>query len=70
MNRRHIAIDGKTYLWSELVRLRREQLAAIMTPPNQPALFELEHDMRPQAERKADDRYLQPSLFNIPPRRR
>ena len=69
MNLRHIVIDGKAYLWRELVRLRREQLAAFKTQASQPALFELKNDTRPKPERKAAGRYLQPSLFSIPPHR-
>jgi hypothetical protein len=63
MRLRHIVIDGKLYLWSEIVRLRREQLAASKRQMAQPALFELKDDTRPANERKAADRYLQPSLF-------
>jgi hypothetical protein len=61
---RIIVIDGKAYIWSELVKMRREQLAALKTSEHQPALFELKDDARPKNERKASDRYLQPSLFN------
>jgi hypothetical protein len=68
MKHRHIIIEGKPYLWSELVRLRREQLAACRVQAHQPALFELKHDVRPEPERKASCRYQQPSLFTIPPR--
>jgi hypothetical protein len=63
MKLRHIVIDGKPYLWCEIVRLRREQLAAVKRQAAQPTLFELKHDARPVIERKAADRYLQPSLF-------
>jgi hypothetical protein len=59
-------IDGKLYLWSEIVRLRREQLAALKRQAAQRTLFELKHDARPATERKAADRYLQPSLFGVP----
>ncbi len=46
MNPRHIIIDGKPYhQWSELVKLRREQLAAQKTPAHHsPALVELKED--------------------------
>lgn len=64
MKPRHIVIDGRAHLWSELVRLRREQLAACRAQAHQPALFELKEDTRPAPERKASDRYAQPSLFN------
>jgi hypothetical protein len=62
---RFIIIDGKRYLWSEIVRVRREQLAALKRQAAQPTLFELKHDARPATERKAADRYLQPSLFSV-----
>jgi hypothetical protein len=67
MRVRHLLIDGKAYLWSELVRQRREQLSALNRQTAQPTLFELKHDARPQTERKAADRYLQPSLFSTRP---
>jgi hypothetical protein len=63
MKLRHVVIDGRPYLWSDIVRLRREQLAALKRQTNQPTLFELKHDARPATERKAANRYLQPSLF-------
>jgi hypothetical protein len=69
MRPRYILIDGRPYQWSELVRLRREQLAACKTQAHQPTLFELKDDARPAGERKAEGRYLQPSLFSLPPRR-
>jgi hypothetical protein len=31
----------------------------------QPALFELENDCRPEAERTAAERYLEPTLFAL-----
>jgi len=64
MNPRHIIIEGKPYLWSELIRQRREQLAAFKEKAQQqPTLFELKDDTRPEIERRAADRYRQPSLF-------
>lgn len=66
MRPRHIIIEGKPYLWSELVRLRREQIAAFKAQPHQPALFEVKDDTRPATERNAADHYLQPSLFEYP----
>ena len=57
-----ILIDGKMYLWKDILRLRREQ----RTPePIQPALFELKADARPASQRKADGRYQEPTLFKI-----
>lgn len=59
---RTIILDGKVWLWADLLRLRREQLAA-WRQAQQPALFILRHDCRPADERRADGRYLAPSLF-------
>jgi hypothetical protein len=60
---RYIELDGKLYLWRDLVLLRRDQLAAC-AKVEQPPLFEMRHDSRPQAERTAAGRYLQPGLFD------
>jgi hypothetical protein len=57
---RFIVIDGRRYLWRELVELRRTQA---MPKAEQPTLFELREDHRPPGERSAADRYLEPSLF-------
>jgi hypothetical protein len=59
---RFIDIDGKRYLWRDLVRLRQEQLAAARQT-EQPALFELREDCRPPAERSGAGRWREPSLF-------
>jgi hypothetical protein len=60
---RFIEIDGRRYLWRELVELRRAQLAQWRSA-QQPALFEPRLDRRPPAERTARDRYLEPGLFD------
>jgi len=57
-----IEIDGKRYLWRELVALRREQLRA-REATTQPALFELIDDCRPASQRSAAGRYSEPMLF-------
>jgi len=57
---RFIDIDGKRYLWRDLVALRRAQATPRAT---QPALFELREDYRPPGERSAAERYQAPSLF-------
>jgi hypothetical protein len=57
-----IAIDGKFYLWSEIVALRRAQIAAARRA-EQLALFELIDDSRPPSQRRADGRYSEPMLF-------
>jgi hypothetical protein len=61
---RFIDIDGKRYLWRDLVRLRQEQRAAARRG-EQPPLFELREDCRPATERTAAGRYLEPSLFTL-----
>ena len=59
-----LLIDGKPYLWRDLLKLRREQLEQCRRP-DQPALFELKDDRRPAPERSAAGRYAQPSLFTL-----
>jgi hypothetical protein len=58
-----IEIDGKRYVWREIVKLRRHQLEAFRKA-HQPALFEVKEDHRPATERTAASRYLEPSLFS------
>ena len=62
MNPRYLLLDGKAYIWRELVKMRREQLRAI-AKVRQLTLFELREDARPESHRTAAGRYLQPSLF-------
>jgi hypothetical protein len=51
---RFIEIEGRRYLWRDLVALRRAQA----TPAEQqPALFALVEDHRPAGERDAAERY-------------
>ena len=59
-----IEIDGKRFVWRELVQKRREQLRAA-AKVLQPPLFELREDSRPACERTAARRYLEPSLFTL-----
>jgi hypothetical protein len=54
---RFITIDGKRYLWRDLVRLYRSQ-AKPAAP--QPTLFVLHDDRRPPSERCAAGRYRNP----------
>jgi len=59
---RFIEIDGRRYLWRDLVALRRAQA----TPaPEQPALFTLREDHRPAGERNAAERFSEPNLFTV-----
>ena len=58
-----IEIDGKRYLWRDILERRREQKQACARA-QQPALFELKNDCRPSTDRTAAGRYLEPSLFD------
>ena len=58
-----IDIDGKRHLWRDVLRHRREQLEAC-AKVEQPPLFELKEDCRPEPERSAAGRYREPSLFH------
>jgi hypothetical protein len=64
MNPRTIVLDGKAYVWRDLVRIRREQLQAIARA-RQLTLFELKEDSRPETHRTATGRYLEPSLLTL-----
>jgi hypothetical protein len=59
---RFVDLDGRRYLWREVLAARRSQLAAIRTI-EQLVLFELRNDCRPAIERSAASRYREPSLF-------
>ncbi len=59
---RFVEIDGRRYLWRELVALRQAQAAPKAA---QPTLFELREDHRPLGERDAAERYREPSLFTV-----
>ena len=58
----HIEIEGRRYLWRDLVALRRAQLRP---RTEQLTLFELREDHRPLGERSAAERYREPSLFTL-----
>jgi hypothetical protein len=61
---RFIEIDGKRYVWRDILQKRREQRHSA---PLQPTLFELKEDARPPSERSAAGRYLEPTLFDRDP---
>ena len=63
---RFIEIDGKLYLWRDVLPLRRERKKA-HARAQQPVLFELKDDRRPVADRTAAGRYREPSLFTCEP---
>jgi hypothetical protein len=53
-----LLVDGHALSWQRLCELRRQQLEAWKAAqPSQPALFELQEDFRPAAERTAAGRY-------------
>jgi len=58
---RTIVIDGKSYDWKEIRRLRREQIQAAQKP--QLTLFDLKEDTRPASQRSVEGRYTEPLLF-------
>jgi hypothetical protein len=60
--RKFIDIDGKCFLWRELVQRRRQQLATA-AKVEQPVLFEMKEHSRPAAERTAGGCYAEPTLF-------
>jgi hypothetical protein len=59
-----IDINGTRVLWRDLIQRRREQRLAA-AKAEQRALFELRDDRRPSAERTAEGRYHEPSLFAL-----
>lgn len=58
---RYLVIDGKRYLWRDLLRLRKEQRQAAKTA--QPLLFPLKEDRRSPTQKTASGRYEEPTLF-------
>jgi hypothetical protein len=58
---RYIVIEGKRYVWKEILRLRREQIQA--THKRQLELFEMKDDRRPASQKTADGRFSEPPLF-------
>ena len=61
-----IIIDGRAYSWRALLEVRRQQLDAWKAAqPQQPALFELRLDRRPESERSASGRYAEPTLLTF-----
>jgi hypothetical protein len=64
MASKFIDIDGKRHLWRDIVQARRKQLEA-EPKHEQPLLFEMRVDVRPELDRCAANRYLHPSLFDL-----
>ena len=63
-NPSYIVVDGRAYAWRERLRMRREQLNAIVQA-KQLTLFEVKEDARLAIHRTAAGRYLEPSLFSL-----
>ena len=61
---RYVELDGKRYLWRDILNLRRQQRQA-ERQQQQPALFELKEDARPPSQRKAAGRLAEPTLFEL-----
>lgn len=60
---RTFTLDGRTYDWREIRRLRREQVLA-SRQKRQLQLFELRDDSRPASQATAKGRYTEPTLFD------
>jgi hypothetical protein len=59
-----IEIDGKRFVWRDILQRRREQRMAAARI-DQPALFELKEDCRSVSEPTAAGRYREPSLSRL-----
>lgn len=59
---KYVVLDGRKYDWSEVRRLRRQQIIEARRV-RQLTLFELKEDTRPSSQRSADGRYTEPLLF-------
>jgi hypothetical protein len=60
-----IIIEGRAHSWRSLLEIRRQQLEEWRKAQgSQPVLFDLREDCRPQIERTAASRFLEPGLFN------
>ena len=58
---RFIVIEGKRYLWRDVLRIRQDQRKA--AKKEQPTLFPLKEDVRPPSQQTAAGRYQEPTLF-------
>jgi hypothetical protein len=59
-----IVIEGRAYSWRAILELRRAQLEAWKASrPQQPVLFALKEDRRPEAERSVAGRFREPTLL-------
>jgi hypothetical protein len=58
---KYLLLDGKRYLWVDVLRLRKEQVKA--AKQGQPTLFPLKKDARPKSQCTASSRLVEPTLF-------
>ena len=59
-----IELDGRRYLWREIIERRRRQIAAHdAAQARQLTLFDLKDDTRPATQRTVAGRYAEPTLF-------
>jgi hypothetical protein len=58
---RTILIAGQTYLWRDILKMRRDQRKAQKKP--QLTLFEMKEDSRPATQLSASGRFQEPTLF-------
>ncbi len=58
---RYLVIDGKRFLWANILRLRQEQRKAAKN--ERPALSALKEACRPPSQKTACGRYKEPTLF-------
>ena len=61
---RTVEIDGRRIAWRDLLAARKAQAEP---PREQPALFDLHEDRRPDHQRSAAARYREPTLFDNQP---
>jgi hypothetical protein len=61
-----LVVDGHGFNWQRLCELRRQQLEAWRaSEARQLALFAMQEDWRPKAERTANGRYEQPTMLEL-----
>lgn len=58
-----VVIDGKRYLWRDILKLRRDQRKSARQ--RQMTLFELKEDSRPASQQTVEGRFTEPTLFPV-----
>ena len=62
MTVKYFMLDGKKYLWKEILKMRQEQIKAAHQAA-QLALFALQDDARPKSQSTASGRLEEPRSF-------